>query len=202
MFLSAMVSFCNARGAVPAQTLPLRRVVGLRRPRSASSPGDRRPPAELQRLVSGPWHTFITYVLRPPGTRLAGPCVLAFSAQCHRHQASSPTGCHHASRGWLRSFIERPSHAFNSTTQKPPAFSCSIRARRPVIQALFGAFALDESHPGNGQAYIARDRRTLSAMAGRAVTGGLAAPTPAFRCPDDERAFDPAAARRYASSCR
>ena len=26
----------------------------------------------------------------------------------------------------------------------------------PVIQALFSAFALDESHPGNGQAYIAQ----------------------------------------------
>ena len=25
----------------------------------------------------------------------------------------------------------------------------------PVIKALFGTFALDESHPGNGQAYIA-----------------------------------------------
>ena len=30
----------------------------------------------------------------------------------------------------------------------------------PVIQALFGAFALDESHPGNGQAYIAQIAET------------------------------------------
>ena len=30
----------------------------------------------------------------------------------------------------------------------------------PVIQALFGAFALDASHPGNGQAYIAQIAET------------------------------------------
>ena len=30
----------------------------------------------------------------------------------------------------------------------------------PVIKALFGAFALDESHPGNGQAYIAQIAET------------------------------------------
>lgn len=32
----------------------------------------------------------------------------------------------------------------------------------PVIQALFGAFALDESHPGNGQAYIAQIAEMLT----------------------------------------
>jgi hypothetical protein len=32
----------------------------------------------------------------------------------------------------------------------------------PVIQALFGAFALDESHPGNGQAYIAQIAETTN----------------------------------------
>lgn len=30
----------------------------------------------------------------------------------------------------------------------------------PVIKALFGTFALDESHPGNGQAYIAQGTET------------------------------------------
>ncbi|MBN0091635.1 hypothetical protein JTL65_33545, partial [Pseudomonas aeruginosa] len=30
----------------------------------------------------------------------------------------------------------------------------------PVIKALFGAFALDENHPGNGQAYIAQIAET------------------------------------------
>ena len=32
----------------------------------------------------------------------------------------------------------------------------------PVIQALFGTFALDESHPGNGQAYIAQIAETTN----------------------------------------
>jgi len=34
----------------------------------------------------------------------------------------------------------------------------------PVIQALFGAFALDESHPGNGQAYIAQIAETTNPL--------------------------------------
>ena len=32
----------------------------------------------------------------------------------------------------------------------------------PVIKALFGAFALDEGHPGNGQAYIAQIAETTN----------------------------------------
>ena len=62
----------------------------------------------------------------------------------------------------------------------------------PVIQALFGAFALDESHPGNGQAYIAQIAETTNpAMAGRARWPGR--PGHATRHSDAgrRRAFDP-----------
>ena len=72
----------------------------------------------------------------------------------------------------------------------------------PVIQALFGAFALDESHPGNGQAYIAQIAETTNPQWPDVLDGleDLATHSDAGR----RRAFDPAAARtaRRALRCR
>ncbi|WP_436968343.1 hypothetical protein [Burkholderia multivorans] len=70
----------------------------------------------------------------------------------------------------------------------------------PVIKALFGAFALDDSHPGNGQAYIAQIAETndprwtdvLDGLEGLATQLGIP-------MPDDEELEIPPLLERLAA---
>ena len=70
----------------------------------------------------------------------------------------------------------------------------------PVIKALFGAFALDENHPGNGQAYIAQIAETndprwtdvLDGLANLATQLGIP-------MPDDEELSIPPLLERLAA---
>ena len=95
MFLSAMVSFYNSREGGAMQALRLRGAVRLRRPRSGTAPGHRRPHAALQRLVSRAWQptVFSSHPTRDMRPR-SGPCPSFFSQERPCPESASSTDLH------------------------------------------------------------------------------------------------------------
>lgn len=84
---------------------------------------------------------------------------LAFlPAQCHPASGGSPADAI-VRKGWLRSFIERSLHGQQLLRSHRRSRARPCDARHP---GAVRRFALDESHPGNGQAYIAQIAETTN----------------------------------------